>query len=80
MNIYYVTLASFLAAILAFPMPAQAAAIKGKVTYQGRRPKLRPIKMGADPVCLTKPWRTFHDVKRFRLRLARQLLFEIAAQ
>ena len=54
MNIYYVTLASFLAAILAFPMPAQAAAIKGKVTYQGRRPKLRPIKMGADPVCLTK--------------------------
>ncbi|MBP9853269.1 MAG: carboxypeptidase regulatory-like domain-containing protein [Candidatus Omnitrophica bacterium] len=33
---------------------AQAATIKGKVVYKGKVPKLREIKMGADPVCLTK--------------------------
>lgn len=33
---------------------SEAAAIKGKVVYNGKRPKLREIKMGADPVCLTK--------------------------
>ncbi len=54
MNKHSVALASFLAVLLVLPVSAQAAAIKGKVTYQGKRPKLRPIKMGADPVCLTK--------------------------
>lgn len=54
MNKYFLALASFLTVILVFPITADAAAIKGKVTYNGRRPKLRPIKMGADPICLTK--------------------------
>lgn len=33
---------------------AQAATIKGKAFYEGKVPKLRPIKMDADPICLTK--------------------------
>ncbi|MCA9402607.1 MAG: hypothetical protein KC897_02390 [Candidatus Omnitrophica bacterium] len=33
---------------------AQAATIKGKAIYEGKVPKLRPIKMDADPICLTK--------------------------
>jgi len=31
-----------------------AATITGKVIYEGEKPKLREIKMGADPVCLTQ--------------------------
>ena len=33
---------------------ADAATITGVVTYDGKMPKLRPIKMDGDPVCLTK--------------------------
>lgn len=54
MKKYYSVLALIFAVLLVLPLSADAAAIKGKVTYQGKRPKLRPIKMGADPVCLTK--------------------------
>lgn len=36
-----------------FANPAHAANITGKITYDGKRPKLRPIKMEADPICLT---------------------------
>lgn len=32
---------------------AQSATITGKVTYKGEKPKLREIKMDADPICLT---------------------------
>ena len=34
--------------------PVGAATITGTVTYTGEMPKLRPIKMDGDPVCLTK--------------------------
>ncbi len=34
--------------------PVFAASVSGQVTYKGKFPKLRDIKMGADPVCLTK--------------------------
>lgn len=34
--------------------PVSAASITGKAIYKGKVPKLRDIKMGADPVCLTK--------------------------
>src|SRR5262245_15280296 len=33
---------------------SEAAAIKGKIVYKGKTPKLREIKMGADPICLNK--------------------------
>ncbi len=33
---------------------AQAATISGKALYEGKVPNLRPIKMDADPICLTK--------------------------
>lgn len=54
MHKYSAVLSVILAVLFAFPVTAQAAAIKGKVTYKGKRPKLKPIKMGADAVCLTK--------------------------
>jgi len=33
--------------------PAHAASVSGKIVYDGAVPKLRPINMGADPVCLS---------------------------
>ena len=43
-----------LSAVTFSAFSVEAAAIKGKITYKGKRPKLREIKMGADPICLTK--------------------------
>jgi plastocyanin len=33
--------------------PSGAATVKGKIVYEGEKPKLPEIKMDADPVCLT---------------------------
>ena len=37
--------------ILLLTMAAHGGAIKGKIVYEGRIPKLMPIKMDADPIC-----------------------------
>ncbi|MCA9407847.1 MAG: hypothetical protein KC733_04095, partial [Candidatus Omnitrophica bacterium] len=39
---------------LLFPSLALAASVSGTVIYEGEVPKLREIKMDADPICLTK--------------------------
>jgi plastocyanin len=36
------------------PTKSWAGSIKGVIKYEGEAPKFRPIKMEADPVCLTK--------------------------
>ncbi|MGE0266865.1 MAG: carboxypeptidase regulatory-like domain-containing protein [Candidatus Omnitrophota bacterium] len=45
---------SFFIFVLIQTHVSYAATIKGKIVYNGKIPKLREIKMGADPVCLTK--------------------------
>jgi len=40
--------------VFIFSSYAMAAAITGVATYQGSKPKLREIKMDADPICLMK--------------------------
>lgn len=48
--------AIFLSVFIAMTMATvgQAATIKGKAVYEGAVPALKPIKMGADPICLSK--------------------------
>lgn len=43
----------FLGLQLIFISTAFSASITGQVIYDGKKPKLRPIKMDADPICLT---------------------------
>lgn len=45
---------SFLIVFLLVDPAVHAATITGKVVYEGEVPKLRPLKMGADPVCASK--------------------------
>ncbi len=42
-----------LLAIFIFPQQTHAATISGTVKYQGEVPSLKPLKMDADPICLT---------------------------
>ncbi len=39
--------------LVCFALNTQAATITGTITYEGKVPKLRDIKMDADPICLT---------------------------
>jgi len=43
-----------MAILILTPSISPAATITGLITYDGEKPKLREIKMAADPVCLTK--------------------------
>lgn len=44
----------FLLSFIFLATGGHAASITGKAIYKGKRPKLRMIKMGGDPICLTK--------------------------
>lgn len=50
--LYRLTLALLFISTTTIPN-VSAATITGKIIYEGKQPKLRPIKMDADPVCLT---------------------------
>lgn len=54
MNTSKLTLLITLILAVSAATSVQAATIKGKALYEGKVPKLRPIKMDADPICLTK--------------------------
>jgi plastocyanin len=49
-----VSVGLFLSLIIVSGAPAFGASITGSIVYEGAVPKLRPIKMDADPICASK--------------------------